>query len=112
MVLKEFSSLRPGTVFCMVSFMGKNVSWHAAKIENQGHSFCKKCLHNRCSMTIYNKDLSFTMEIFHKFIEFIIRNERKLLFHVFKLGIFCKITQNGTFFHITKNLIQIALNMY
>ena len=52
------------------------------------------------------------MEIFHKSIEFIIRNEIKLLFHVFKLGIFCKITQNGTFFHITKNLIQMFLNIY
>ena len=41
-------------------------------------------------------------EIFHKSIEFIIRNEIKLLFHDFKLGTFCKITQNGTFFHITK----------
>ena len=56
--------------------------------------------------------LSFTMEIFHKSIEFIIRNERKLLFHEIKLGTFCKITQNCTFFHITKNLIQMVLNMY
>ena len=50
--------------------------------------------------------LSFTIEIFHKSIEFIIRNEIKLLFHDFKLGTFCKITQNGTFFHITKTLFQ------
>ena len=52
--LIDLSSLRPGTVFCMglVSFMGGNVSWHAAKIENQGRYFCKKCLYNRCPMTI------------------------------------------------------------
>ena len=56
--------------------------------------------------------LSFTMEIFHKPIEFIIRNERKLLFHDIKLGTFCKITQNCTFFHITRNMIEMVLNMY
>ena len=37
MILKDISSLRPGTVFCMVIFMGKCVL-HAAKIEVHGHS--------------------------------------------------------------------------
>ena len=45
--------------------------------------------------------LSFIMEIFHKPIEFIIRNERKLLFDEIKLGTFCKITQNCTHHQIS-----------